>query len=241
VRKTQWETLAKEIIKRNSANHRIFGTYGFTSNILFKGTPSYNLLQETTLNDCLALFVNSNRPLESFWFFDGNFRPFQIDDQSREFLNKNFILKDEVNLYDCYAVHYVLKNEKALTETGNSISINSFEGGFVENSGNRALFQNGSIISKPIQLKSGEHVLKIDGYSTPRPKLKGENARIKVFFNDRLLQTLFLSEDPTKMTNIIKFSQPIEAVGKIKIEFDNDLQIDQLDRNAVFVNIKLDK
>lgn len=240
VRKTQWDTLAKEIIKRNSANHRIFGTYGFTSNILFKGTPSYNLLQESTLNDCLALYMNSNRPLESFWFFDGNFRPFQIDDKTREFLSKNYILKDEVNLYDCYAVHFVLKVEKEPAKTDSGISLNSFEGGFVENTGNRALFQNGSIISNSIQLKSGEHVLKIDGYSTPRPKLKGENARIKVFFNDRLLKTLYLSEDPKKMTNTIKFSQPIETMGKFKIEFDNDLQVDQLDRNAVFVNIKLD-
>jgi hypothetical protein len=41
--------------------------------------------------------------IESFWYFDGNFRPFSLTTENQIFLEENYLLSEKIEKKDCWA------------------------------------------------------------------------------------------------------------------------------------------
>lgn len=241
VSKTEWQSLANEIISNNSKNHRIYSTYGFTSNILFKGTPSYKLLKEILFDDYIKSVRLNTIERESFWYFDGNFRPFSLKEENLKFLEENYTLAKEIQKYDCWARHYIVKPTQMNDEQSNSskLSLKDFSPTIIGDDGAVYMFENSEIASKSLQLEKGKYQLIIKGNSFPREPINGENAHIVIKMDQAIYQSFYLSEKDNESENIFEFTVDEPKKVIFSIMFDNDITIGKKDRNVVLNEIIL--
>lgn len=242
ISKTQWISLANEIIKINSDEDKIYGAYGFTSNILFKNTPSYKLMKEITFEDYITSVRNNNIKKESFWYFDGNFRPYNLNLENQHFLQENYILDYEIDKYDCWAKHYSLKNSvNELESESKEIYLNEFESGILDNEGNLLIFENKTIQSNKLKLQEGIYKISLEANSLPKTQIDNENAHLILMWGEKKIGECFLSEKEKGRLVSFNFVNKKEAVKKISITYDNDLFKDNLDRNVIIYRIKLER
>lgn len=241
ISKSEWNKISSEIIKNNSQNHRIYSAYGFTSNILFKNTNCYTLLKEITFENYIESLKSNAIDKESFWYFDGNFRPYALSQEYEKYLNENFDLVQKIEKYDCWARHYILKNDKASVIKQDELFLKDFIDGNLDNQGNLIMFENGTIISKELNLEEGEYELTLNGNSLPEKPINGENAHIVLMLNNIKIWDQHLSEKIDKKEIKFIFKNPDRSLKRISITFDNDLSINNLDRNLIIYSIKLKK
>lgn len=239
ITKTQFSQLSNEIIKKHNNQDKIYSAYGFVTNILFKNTSCYRKMREITFDDYLnSIRINPNQ-IESFWYFDGNFRPFSLTTENQIFLEENFILNDKIEKKDCWARHYIPKNEisKNKNETI-SLTIEDFENVKIE--GNMYyLFQNGTIKSKVLYLKQGTYELEIEAISYPKQPINNENAIIEVKVNEYKIWKGQLSNEEKIKPIINKIEINDNSPKVFSISYLNDIYENDKDRNLGIKNINL--
>ncbi|NBL65782.1 hypothetical protein GV828_11280 [Flavobacterium sp. NST-5] len=237
--KAEWQSLAKEISKKNVDNDPIYATYGFTSNILFKNTPSYTLLTERKLEDYINMVRNNTVEIEAFWFFDGNQRPYSVSVEDQAFLDENYILDQKIEKHDCWARHYIPKNAP-LSGTGEHLKLGSLHPKVLDDQGNLYMFNNETTSTKKIKLLPGKYQFDLQGNSLPEIPLDGENAHIVVRYGDKIIGQDFLSEKNSEKYKSYIFEVLDTLPKAISITFDNDLSRGDLDRNVklYFISLK---
>lgn len=240
VRKAQWSSLAKEISAKNVNEDRIYGAYGFTSNILFKNSPSYTLMQERTLEDYIKMVQNKAVEPESFWYFDGNFRPYSLSIEDEKYLQDNYILDIQIDKFDCWARHYILKGFDK-TEEGESVFVSSFNPKVLDDQGRLYIFNNETISTKNIYFKPGKYEFLLEATSLPENKINNESAHIFLSLNDKKIGEDFLDEESSKRHKKYIFDVVDTKPYKLSITFDNDFAEGKLDRNVLIYSIKINR
>lgn len=239
ITKTQFSQLSNEIIKKHNNQDKIYSAYGFVTNILFKNTSCYRKMREITFDDYLnSIRINPNQ-IESFWYFDGNFRPFSLTTVNQIFLEENYILSEKIEKKDCWARHYIPKNEKSkrINQTV-LLTIEDFENIKIEGNMNY-LFQNGTIKSKVLYLNKGTYELEIEAISYPKQPINNENAIIEVKVNDYKIWKGQVSNEE-KIKPIINKIEINDNTPKIfSISYLNDIYENDKDRNLGIKNINL--
>ncbi len=241
ISKTEYKDLADYISKENKNNDRIYSTFGFVTNILFKNTPSYKLMREITFEDYLNEVKTGVIKKEAFWFFDGNLRPYNLDYENQLFLEQNYTLDNEFEKFDCWTKHYVPKEVVENIKPINTIALNDFSPLNKYEDGNVYLFQNGSIKTKIICLEIGKYSLDIKANSLPEKPINGENAKIQFKVNDKIIGIKELSGERIKEDNSFIFFSNDESSKILSIEFINDFSSGDEDRNVIIYNVKLKK
>jgi mannosyltransferase len=248
--KSEWSLVTDEIVKNNSQRNKIIGAYAYVMSGLLSSTNSRDLGWEIKPEDYVNKLRDEQMPLESFWFVDGNFRPFSLSPEDVAFLDKHFIIDHQIDKYDCWAKHYKLKSEINIdnsTEKSDNIDLNpkiyltDFTNGNLDDKGNLVIFESGKITSKKINLSKGKYELKVHGNSLPIKPIDNVNAHIKVFLDKKKIGETFLSENPNNNVNTFKFDNQNVGVNEITIEFDNDVSKNGLDRNVIIFKIDLKK
>lgn len=250
VYKSEWSLVTDEIVKNNSQRNKIIGAYAYVLSGLLSSTNSKDLGWEIKPEDYVNKLREEQMPLESFWFVDGNFRPFSLSPEDVAFLDKHFIIDHQIDKYDCWAKHYQLKSEintnnkteKSDIENLNSkIYLTDFENGNIDDKGNLLIFENVRITSKKVKLSKGKYELEINGNSLPIKPIDNVNAHIKVFLNEKKIGETFLSENPKNNKNTFRFENEKEGLNEISIEFDNDVSRNGMDRNVIIHSIFLNR
>jgi hypothetical protein len=145
------------------------------------------------------------------------------------------------------SLHLNKTNEKILISAKKDITLkgemeldlNNFNTKIKSNKG-LVFYENSSVISQNISLEKGNYILVINGLSYPEKPIKGENAHLKIKI-DNLLNEIYLSNDSKKDEHLISFNLTEDKVFKLEIIFDNDISIDNKDRNALISSIKINK
>lgn len=242
ISKSQFSQVANLIIKKNENRDKIYSPFGFVFSALFDNTADYDHVVEMTLEDYLNGIRNNTIGKESFWIMDGNARPFTTSVDNQKYLEENYIFDFDLNTnYDAWARHYRLKNsssqEKKIDGEGN-LFLKDFTPLNLDLDGNLAIFNNGIVKSKEIELPKGYYTLIINGNSYPETPIKGQNAHLKIKINDTQIDSYFLSEKQAKSSHQIKFENTAERIT-LSIEFDNDLSEGSLDRNVILQSISI--
>ena len=241
ITKTQFSQLSKEIINKHNNKDKIYSAYGFVTNILFKSTSCYRKMREITFDDYLnSIRVNPNQ-IESFWYFDGNFRPFSLTTENQIFLEENFKMDYNIEKKDCWARHYIPKNEISKNENEMvSLTIEDFENVKIE--GNmHYLFQNGTIKSRVLYLKEGTYELEIGAISFPKKPINNENAIIEVKINDNKIWKGQVSNNEKTKPIIMRIEIKDNLPKIFSISYINDVYENNNDRNLGIKKIELKK
>jgi uncharacterized membrane protein len=238
VTKSEWRAVSQEIIKRNDKKEKIIGTFGYVLNGLYVNSNSANLGWEISFEDYISKLKANAIKKESFWYMDGNFKPFSLNQEDIDFLNEHYVIDYQIDKYDCWAKHYSLKSETR--EAVDKIYLNDFDVDNFDPLGNLYIFENKTIKSKEVTLEKGEYELILEANSLPEVPIDNVNAHIIIKQNENPISQIFLSEKKELSKKVIKFMNN-EEKSVFSITFDNDLARNNKDRNVVIYNLSFKK
>lgn len=236
--KSQFNDVCLQVKNENKQNETIISNWGWLLSFYldkdFKIKNIYEKNLDVYIND-----VKTNSVVqESFWYIDGNSRPYMPSPETQEFIDKNYNIDKTIELQDAWAKHFTSK--KAVDTKEKPIRLNQFQNAKFDGSGNLVFFENSKSSSLPTYVTKGKYQLVIAGISYPATKIKNENAKLNIYLNSKLFKNIELDEKQTKEYTL-DFTQLADENLTIEIEFTNDFWLDGSDRNAQISNIKLKK
>jgi len=171
----------------------------------------------------------------SFWYIDGNSNFFNLSKENKDYVNANFVVRNNYNVCDAWCVEFKSKhNESAFIE------LKRFQPSTFDGSGALIFIENKTSKYPSINLEKGNYKLLIKGFSLPDKPINGENAHFNIVVNKTIIKSIYLNNIPNEKPNEINF---YHAGGDFNLEltYDNDIAVGKLDRNAVINNISLVK
>lgn len=239
ITKSQYRELTNEIIKLNPENSKVITHWSWIFPYFFENQNKI-LVEDGNLEDRVSAMRKGNIPLQSFWYADANARPYALNKEDEDFLNKNFYVKENLNYFDAWAKYYVSKTDTGNTAT-NSLNNKMFKSAVFNQQGHITLFENSNLLSDFFQLSKGSYELIIQGNSQPLKPINGKNAHFKVRLNGRSLGEFYMSENPKKTENILNIDLEKSERVRLQIIYDNDTVVNGIDRNAIITSISLKK
>lgn len=251
VSKTQFREITETIKKRNKKGEKVVSSFGWlmsyflnqdpTRKPLLEARTTRNVCEENTLEGYIAAMRNNAVPLESFWYLDGNSRPYQLSAEDEKFLTDNFTVTTSIAQFDTWAKHYQSKTITAQKITDAGLSIKNFQPANFDASGNINLYENSTIKSSGFYLEKGKYQLVIEANSLPEQPIQGQNAHITVKLGDKEIGNYYVSEQKSAKQKAIVFENTVNQNCKIAITFDNDIAVGNADRNLIIYSIALEK
>ncbi len=236
VNKTQFRELTDEIKRKNISNSKVISFWGWHASYFFNNNPKKDLVVYKSLQDYTNELMSSNQR-EAFWYMDFHARPYGLTPDSEKFLLENYNIVENLEYFDSWAKYYV---PKANGEDLITLNINEFEPIKSDNSVNILLFSNSTTSSKPIELSEGNYRLAIKAKSIPEIPLNNENAHLTLSVSGKKISSYFLTEKKEE-TNYFNFNINKKKEYKIEITFDNDLVLNNADRNALIFSVIIEK
>lgn len=234
--KSQYRELTTEIINHNAQGDKVVSSWGWLMSYFFK--PTGEPVLEMKLRDYVNAMKEDKVRKESFWYLDGNSRPYNLTPEDEAFLNENFTVNERLELYDTWARHYISKTEQDFPLL---LSADRFIPKNVDDNGNLYLFENGGLTSESFKLEKGQYNLVIKANSLPKEPINEEHAHLQVKLGDEKIGDYYLNGDDNN--NEIKLPFEIKADTKTKAQFifDNDTFAEGKDRNLVIYSVQIEK
>lgn len=239
ITKAQFREVSSSVIIKNKNHDKVVSAYGWIVSYFFNASNKTATI-EKTFNNYVNDLRNETIPLESFWYFDANYRPYDLNQQDESFLNQNFEMTDKIEKFDCWARHYIIKRKGKFdfNKLKNNISLNDFNIS-KNDSGCISMFENGEIFSNEFLLKPGSYQIIINANSKPLQPIQNENAHLIVKINNNIIGDVYLSEKVKKQKNIFIYKNKDKLIKTLSIKFDNDILIGDLDRNMIIYSVDI--
>ena len=119
--------------------------------------------------------------------------------------------------------------------------MNDFSPRTMDDQRNLLMFENGSIVTKTVNLKKGEYEFILEANSLPQIPIDNENAHITLKINDKIIGEDYLSEKKQNKTHTYRFFIDDTLPKIISLSFDNDTSKNDLDRNVIIYSIQIKK
>ena len=234
--KAQLNDISDQVKNENKNNEVVISNWGWLLTYFLDRNNEIKNVYEKNL-DLYINDVKTNSVIqESFWYIDGNSRPYSVTPETQAFLDKNYIIDKSLNLHDCWAKHYISNKPVDLTNT--TLKLNQFKNAQFDGSGNLMFFENSKSSSLPIILEKGNYSIDISCLSHPAVKFNNENAKFIVFVNDKSIGNFEASEKETK-TFSIDYTHNTNSNFQLDIAFVNDFSNEKLDRNLQISKIEI--
>jgi hypothetical protein len=240
--KSNFRDAARFLVDNNSPKAKIYTSLPYHFDYYFRTFNNTAVVDATPLDTVFSKLRARKISPEAFWAIDAHGRTLNLLDSNKKYLALNFEEVMKFDGLDSWAKFYIPRSSK--DSPGHVFTLNSisyFEKPPYDGDTNLYLYSNGTLISKPLQLDSGNYKLVLKARSTPTEPINNTNAHIKVFIDDRQLRAYYLEA----RTNIYGDTLPFQVENKkallLKIEFDNDTSSGKLDRNVVIREIQIIK
>lgn len=233
--KTQFREITDDLIQKNPSKAIVVSPWAWHLNTFFDNHKIKT--HESDLQQYVNILMLDPTKKVDFWYLGAHFQQYQLSPEAEAFLNTNFNQIEKLEYYDTWARHYV---SKAGVESTYVLKINEFEPIKTDNDVNILLFSNSTTKSKPIELMPGNYRLTIKARSLPEVPLNNENAHLTISVNDKKIGAYFLSEK-NETLNFTSFTIDKKQDYQIGITFDNDLVLENSDRNALIFSVIIEK
>jgi len=239
ITKSQFRELTTTLKERSKGNTKVVAYWSWLLPYFFEDTPHIKVHGNTLEEYALLLKSDKMKPTP-FWYVDGHSRPYSLTPESQAYLDANYVLKEKMEYFDCWANYYVpIDYKESMPE--NEIALNDFKTPNFDNYGNLMIFENSIVESELIQLDKGKFQIALDGQSLPNKPLKNENAHLRIKINNQEVADFYLSEKDSAPKNIFEFEQQASGKVKFQIQFDNDYSENNQDRNVMLKSFKIEK
>lgn len=113
--KTQFREVTEFIKKNNSSNDPIVTSLSWYFPYFLNNDSIKSTIVDFTLDNYVNEMIKDSTKSKSFWYVDAHNRPFKINEISQKYLESNFTIENNIDLYDTWTKHYV-KNSNELTQ-----------------------------------------------------------------------------------------------------------------------------
>ncbi len=234
ITKAQFDLAAKNITDHNMSKHKVVSSWNWLMGYYFNEKNGI-FTEGKELNAYIDAIRNGKQNPASFWYIDGNSKPMQLSVENEAFLNGNYIIKNKLEVYDAWSAEFKSKHNESMF-----IDLHNFKPSLFDGSGAMIFIENKKSYYPKIDLEKGDYILSFTGFSLPEKPINGENAHFNVFINGK------------KATDFNFYTMPNQAIINIPffhkggqfnliLEYDNDIVIENEDRNAVITNMTLKK
>lgn len=237
VKKTQFREITQKIIEKNKSNSKIVSSWGWHFSYFFTKEPKKEVVILKTLPDYVSELMLSTGKKEPFWFVNAHSSPYELTPDKEKFLLDNYIVVENLEYFDAWAKYYA---PKADAESTFVLDINQFEPLKSDNSVNILLFSNSTTSSKSVALEQGNYRLAIKARSIPEVPLNNENAHLTLSLSGKKIGAYFLTEKE-ESTNYFPFDVTKKQDYTVDLTFDNDLVLNNADRNALVFSVVIEK
>lgn len=238
ITKTQFSTICNEVKKNNTNNEKIISNWGWLLSYYLDRENKFHNVLEINLENYLLQVKEKALDQESFWYIDGNSRPYDVSPEIQEFISKEFIVDKSIQYFDTWAMHFIPKKQKASGEV--TLNLSNFSNAQFDGLGKLMFFESGNKDYPPFYLDKGEYEIEILGKSTPEVPIDGENAKMNLLINNKRIANFELSQKENSKL-LFKYKQVTSGSINLKLEFINDFSKENLDRNAQISTIKFKK
>ncbi len=235
VRKTQFREITTELLSKNENNDKIVSKWAWLFNYYFK-SKTQKSTTEASLEMYVQDMINGKVDNGSFWYIDANQRPYSISPDLENYLNENFIIKENLEYFDTWAKYYVAKNQN-----NSFLNLNNFKPSLFDGSGAMIFVENMTSIYPIFNLEKGLYTITINGVSLPAESLNNENAHFKFLINGKMIKDFYLDNNPSNKGVSFTYEHEENSDVKVALEFDNDAFINGIDRNAIINSVKIEK
>lgn len=237
VTKTQFREITADLLSKNKNNDKVVSSWGYLFNYYLKDKTGKNTI-ETPLDVYVNDMKNERVDNLSFWYIDANARPYQLSPDLEAYLNDNFVIDHQLEYYDTWAKHYKSKNANADVSF---LILNNFKPSLFDGSGAMIFVENMTSKYPPIMLKKGVYDIVVKGVSLPDPPINSENAHFKIIINGTEAGSFNLSEKQDNPGAIVHYTNDIDQLVKLEVQYDNDAFVNNQDRNAILRSIQIKK
>ncbi len=235
--KAQFEEITRQVKELNPGNEIVVSSWGWLLGyFLDKDKIEKNVYEKKLDLYIYDVKINSVNQ-ESFWYIDGNSRPFAVEPEIQAFIDENYTIDKSIELYDTWAKHFV--SRKAPEKGVEIIKLNKFSNSQSDGGGELMFFENSKSEYPPLRLAPGTYEITVKGKSLPDVKIDDENAKINIIINGTIVKRVELSEK--ELNDYVVVFQHNEGDFVLGLEFINDLSKDNLDRNVLISKIKIKK
>lgn len=127
--KTQFREATQFIIDNNSLKDNVVTSLGWYLPYFLNNEENKNTIVDKPLDIYVSEMSQDVSKIKSFWYFDGHLRPFAPTETTKSFLEQHFIVDKNIDLFDCYSKHFILKsNYKPNIDIGKFIPLKQSNG-----------------------------------------------------------------------------------------------------------------
>lgn len=115
VSKTQFREVTQFIIDNNKKKDPVYTSLGWYFPYFLKNDKVQMNIVDKPLEALVNEMMQDSTKRINFWYVDGHNKPYTLSEPSQKFLDDNFVVEDNADLFDCWTKFYV-KNSEALAE-----------------------------------------------------------------------------------------------------------------------------
>jgi len=105
--KTQFREVTQFIIDNNSNNDPVVTSLSWYFPYFLNNEKVKNTIVDGTLDNYVNEMIQDSTKRKSFWYVDAHNRPYKITEETQKYLESNFSVENNFDLYDTWTKHYV--------------------------------------------------------------------------------------------------------------------------------------
>jgi len=109
--KTQFREATQFINDNNSSKDNVVTSLGWYLPYFLNNDKVKNTIVGKSLDEYVTEMIQNPSSIKSFWYFDGHIRPYNPTEITKTFLQQNFVVDKNKDLFDCYVKHFILKSD----------------------------------------------------------------------------------------------------------------------------------
>ena len=115
--KAQFRELSQSIIDHNGRGETIVSKIGFHFSYFLDNTKVSYPIKTMPLDEYVQGLMQDSSTLHSFWYADGHGASYQPSEQSKNFIDRHFIIDQNIDFLDAWAKHFVSKSSPVQQDT----------------------------------------------------------------------------------------------------------------------------
>lgn len=111
ITKTQFRETSQFIIDKKIKNDPVVTSLGMYFTYFLQNKDAKYEIIDKPLDDFVLELAADKSKLKSFWYADAHLRPYKPSESTKLFLDENFVIDQNIDLFDAYTKHFILKSD----------------------------------------------------------------------------------------------------------------------------------
>lgn len=109
INKTQFREVTSFISENNENKDVVVSSLGWYLPYFLNNSQIATTIITSDINTFVDTIKKDSDSIKSFWYFDAHNRPFNPNEETKKYIEENFVVDKEIELFDSWAKHFISK------------------------------------------------------------------------------------------------------------------------------------